>query len=273
MKPMLWFTTAMLVGCSSWPEFGSGGGERQGLMAEPSYLYALDQSRLSGLLAQAEVLDAHVELLKVQGAQRCIPASVQSLEQQGTRVRQQLGAKLAVDAASDLAAYQLLLRQVKQRFDLVRQQTQCVESDHKLAQTEAAFVGPVLLFSVMFETGKAELSLGYQRQLQFIASSVRDCRCEVAVIGHTDAEGTVDANTELATRRVEVVRRSLEQAGLTVSDQLALGEQELLLNLDKSEPHNRRVDLYIRASRVNTKVQSSWLPVNQWQDHGVLPLQ
>lgn len=264
---------ACLSACSSWPDAGAGGGEAGGIIAEPTYLDTLRDKEHAGLLAQSEVLDAHTQLLIVQGANGCVPAAVLQLEQQGLKVRRQLAAGLLADAADDMAVYQHQIRQVRQRFDAVRSQTQCAAAGNRPTpgQSNGVSAAPSL-FTFWFDHDSAELGPGYQRHLQLIVEVIAQCNCQVHIVGHTDQQGLEPANLALAQRRVDAVQQALASRGVQASSQLALGEQEPLLRDQENQVLNRRVELILQPKRTDQAGQDSTssLLIKQWQDAGVM---
>lgn len=265
------FCCCICTGCNTWPEEGPGGGEPYGLISEATYLKVLNHPEQAALLAQSEVLDAHTELMVLQGASLCVPAAIVQLQQHGLKVRNQIAAGLIGDAMDDLAAYQQLIRQVRLRFDIVRRQSQCA-----LATTTSTAQSPqhhaeFALFSVLFDVNSADIGTGYQRHLKLIADVLQNCHCELSLVGHTDTQGDTTANQQLATQRVEKVRQALVQLGVTVATEVAVGEDEPLLQQFADETINRRVDLFIRpvAATAGTAAAASTLLLRQWHDAGV----
>jgi outer membrane protein OmpA-like peptidoglycan-associated protein len=272
----------LLVGCGSWPPASPGGGESTAIIAEPTYLTVLSDQQHAALLAQSEVLDAHTELLVLQGANLCIPAAIVQLQQQGVRTRRQLAGGLMADAADDLARYQHQIRSVRNRFNHVKHQTECAAAGKPAAveSTGSRKEKTVGLFTLLFDTNSAELGPGYQRHLALIAQLLQSCDCELLLSGHTDEQGATDANQRLAQKRLEHVQAALLQLGvmqnLILIPPTAAGEQEPLLPKVAEQALNRRVDLVIRPrSNIDnevTKAKGTGLLLREWQDAGVVQL-
>lgn len=266
--------TGLLTGCSSWPDANPGGGEPMAIIAEPVYLSALKQPEQAGLLAQSEVLDANIELMILQGAIYCIPASILQLQQQGLRVRRQLAAGLLLDAATDLATYQHQIRQVRWRFERIRQQTQCTQFQHEAVIEKASNGQQVSLYTILFDTDSAQIGPGYSQHFAMVAETLKQCDCHVILRGHTDRRGDESANVRLAERRVNAVQLALQHFGVPVSTQLAFGEQEPLLQGAEDELMNRRVEVLILPTSQEKQTEQSQhkLLLRQWQDVGVSQL-
>jgi len=263
---------AGLSACSSWPDSGPGGGEAGGIIAESTYLTALTDKEQAGLLAQSEVLDAHVELMVVQGAERCVPAAVLQLQQQGLAVRRELAAGLLQDVTADLAVYQHLIRQVRQRFYVVRARTGCAQMMSQAPAVQTADSRPLTEFTLLFDLNSAVIGPGYQRHLQLIAELSNSCECQLEIVGHTDQHGEEGTNLELAARRASAVQQALTALGVNAVVRQAEGERAPLLKDAAGQVLNRRVELWLQPKSVNEPpARSTGLRINQWQDAGVLP--
>ena len=275
MRNLMLTLTLLISGCSSWPDSGTGGGDQLHVIAEPTYLSAIKHKRHAALLAQTEVLDAQTQLLIIQGAERCIPAAVAQLQQQGLRVRRQLGGSLFTDASTDLVAYQHMIRQVQWRFDSIKKQTQCsvpapVQNLNQLPVTAA--VQNIALFTVLFDTDSAEIGPGYLRHLELVAQLLKHCQCELILVGHTDQQGDEQSNQILSMLRVDAVESILQRLGINNIKRLASGEQEPLLRQSADQQINRRVDLLVRPLEHTSMVTAESDPVlllRQWNDAGV----
>ena len=101
---------------------------------------------------------------------------------------------------------------------------------------------------------------------------LKQCHCELLLVGHTDQKGDDIANLALSSRRVDTVERLLQQYGVTRIARLANGEQEPLLRQFSDQPLNRRVDLLVRPldeAKQPTPTQDASLLLRQWGDAGV----
>lgn len=273
--PVLSVFLLAVSGCSNWPSASSGGGDHFAIIAEPTYLAAMQHETHVALLAQSEVLDAQTELMVLQGAKRCIPAAIVQLRQQSLKVRRQLGGSLFTDAATDIAAFQHQIRQVRWRFDSIRQQTQCglmSTTEPQVQSTTRALTNHVGLFTVLFDSNSATVGSGYQRHLQLVAELVKECQCELLINGHTDQQGNEEKNLSLSEQRVSAVEIILNGLGVKAINRLASGETEPLLTRFADQPFNRRVDIIILPRAVvNSDISESANPLllRQWADAGI----
>lgn len=70
--------------------------------------------------------------------------------------------------------------------------------------------GRIALYGIYFDTGRAELKPESKIQLDEMARLLTNDRAlKVVIVGHTDTQGTVDANLALSQRRAEAVTAAL----------------------------------------------------------------
>lgn len=104
--------------------------------------------------------------------------------------------------------------------------------------------------SILFETGSSDIrgeSLGLLDRLAFILRRCPDTYFEIG--GHTDAEGTEEANLALSTARARAVVERLVRSGVRYSRIFAKGYGESLPVADNATPEgrarNRRIEFRI----------------------------
>ncbi len=104
--------------------------------------------------------------------------------------------------------------------------------------------------SILFETGSSDIrgeSLGLLDRLAFILRRCPDTYFEIG--GHTDAEGTEEANLALSTARARAVVERLVRSGVRYSRVFAKGYGESLPVADNATPEgrarNRRIEFRI----------------------------
>ena len=114
-------------------------------------------------------------------------------------------------------------------------------------------VGRAVLSDLMFDTGSAQLDDGDFASLQALADYLAAAPdLQVALVGHTDAEGSLDANIALSKRRAGSVReRLIAQYGVNRSQVAAEGMGYLapIANnqTDAGREENRRVEVIITS--------------------------
>lgn len=109
--------------------------------------------------------------------------------------------------------------------------------------------GRIALYGIYFDTGRAELRPDSKPQLEQMAQLLRaDRALRVAIVGHTDNQGSVDGNLALSQRRAEAVVAALVgQHGIDAARLRARGVASfapLASNRsDAGRARNRRVEL------------------------------
>ena len=112
--------------------------------------------------------------------------------------------------------------------------------------------GRVALYGVLFETNQALIKPGSAPTLEQMAKTLKDePALSVFIVGHTDNQGTVDANLALSRKRANAVVESLTgRHGIAPSRLQAHGLANLspaAPNLDESgRSRNRRVEMVLR---------------------------
>lgn len=108
---------------------------------------------------------------------------------------------------------------------------------------------------VLFDAGQATLRPDAEAKLKQVAASIkkRYSDGEIRVYGYTDAEGTTEANKELAQQRAEAVRVWLQSNGvdrgrISVN---AIGEAKPVASnsTEKGKQQNRRVEIVARSTK------------------------
>jgi OmpA-OmpF porin, OOP family len=99
---------------------------------------------------------------------------------------------------------------------------------------------------VTFETNSSELTSAARRQLDIVASALRNDRLveyRFTVEGHADPRGHADSNLRLSQERAESVKTYLMAQGIAEERLQAegRGERELMLPAQPTAPENRRV--------------------------------
>lgn len=133
----------------------------------------------------------------------------------------------------------------------------------KLAQTTAQEVAkehpqllamqpaPPQIFSLQFEPGTSTLTTESQARLvEVIRSAQSRAGGEIVVTGHTDRQGTLEANDALSLRRAQAVRDLLIGQGFKAEliDAVGRGEREPVVPTEDEvvEPRNRRAEVVVR---------------------------
>lgn len=106
-------------------------------------------------------------------------------------------------------------------------------------------------FVLEFEPGSSTLTADSQARLDDIIARARArAGGEIVVTGHTDRQGTVEANDRLSLERARAIRSLLVERGFKpeLIEAVGRGEREPLVPTDDevAEPRNRRAELLVR---------------------------
>ena len=106
-------------------------------------------------------------------------------------------------------------------------------------------------FVLQFEPGRSVLTPASQAQLpEVIARAQARAGGEIVITGHTDRQGSLEANDRLSLERAQAVRALLIERGFTAEriDAVGRGEREPVVPTEDEvvEPRNRRADVLVR---------------------------
>ena len=112
-----------------------------------------------------------------------------------------------------------------------------------------ANTGRIALYGILFDTAKADLKPESKPALEEIAKLLQsDAKLKLRVVGHTDNQGTLDANIALSKRRAEAVNAALASSyGIAANRLSAFGVADLAPVAsntgEEGRAKNRRVEL------------------------------
>jgi OmpA-OmpF porin, OOP family len=106
-------------------------------------------------------------------------------------------------------------------------------------------------FDLYFDVGGTVLTSESQSALDGVVSAaLARSGADITVTGHTDTQGTLERNDELARRRAEEIKLLLARRGFPEAriEAVGRGERELAVPTadDVAEPRNRRVVIVVR---------------------------
>jgi len=121
----------------------------------------------------------------------------------------------------------------------------------RYAQLLALKAVPVERFVLEFEPGTSTLTPDSQSRLGDIIERARArSGGEIVVTGHTDRQGSLEANDRLSLERAQSIRTLLVERGFRpeLIEAVGRGEREPLVATDDevAEPRNRRAELLVR---------------------------
>lgn len=110
---------------------------------------------------------------------------------------------------------------------------------------------PAQRFTLNFETGTSRLTAESTARLSEVMQAARARPGgEIVVVGHTDRQGSLEANDRLSLERAQAIRTLLIEQGFTADrvEAQGRGEREPLVPTDDevAEPRNRRAEVLVR---------------------------
>jgi outer membrane protein OmpA-like peptidoglycan-associated protein len=240
-----------------------------------------ETARVAALKAEDQ---ARLDRERQENAQRAADAQAQSAQAQADAQRAQQQADLAQQqaqleaqqrqaAAQQAAQAQSDANMARQQAETAQQQAQ--QAQQQVAQTRAQLLGQlnqvlqtrdtargliVSMPDVLFETGKADLSMNARERLAKVAGilvAYPDIRVEID--GYTDSTGTVDLNQRLSENRAESVREYLAHQGVPASALSArgFGQDNPVASNDtvSGRQENRRVELVVSGQSIGMLTQ------------------
>lgn len=245
------------LGCSS-PKHGSGGFAEHSLGTflpiEHSFMSKSEQALRLDWESQKHLLD----LLILNGAMECFPASVNEAELREARVLRELMAEMYYDASDLLLVQRNKLAILERRLNTVNAHGTCYPKP-ELSESEQNETKPFDLDALhallnadnQFAINSAELNPKYQQRLRSAAEIIQTLEdYQVRVSGHTDSHGDNTPNMLLSMRRAKRVADFLQANGISSENIVVSYSGEDDPRYLGAAPHqrlvNRRVDIEIK---------------------------
>ena len=116
-----------LTACSNWPIEGLGGmAEHHQQTLSPIFQSGKPLGSEHGLLFDLELTSRHLDMLVLEGAELCFPATVVQAKQRQNRISRELQGNLKYDAANDIIIQRNLLARLERQLDYVKQNDVCI---------------------------------------------------------------------------------------------------------------------------------------------------
>lgn len=170
--------------------------------------------------------------------------------QQSTQFAQQL-----TQTQQELQQNTATLQQEQRRLEEARQQAERARSELRQMEALREEQGRLVINlsgGVLFETGGDQLNALAHNRLDTVARALAAYPDRTIVVeGHTDAQGSDDANRGLSQRRADAVREYLESRGVPPEQirSVGKGESEPIASNDTPEgrANNRRVEIVVEG--------------------------
>ncbi|USH05107.1 OmpA family protein [Grimontia kaedaensis] len=249
----LTFAITVLSGCSAFPDHGQGG------MAEAYHSTispVMPDEPLGpehGLRFEWELGARHLDVLVLEGAELCFPATVLQARRIQDRIVRELHGGLEFDAANDIIIQRATLERLEKQLDAVKRSGACVPASadgYNNASDLAAKIYALLNVDNQFAFNSPEVNPKYMGHLAEAAHLLRDIpQYSLHVTGHADSIGNSTANQKLSLARANQVKRYLQIFGLAPSriTVAAVGSADPLFEGNEPETRlvNRRVSIEV----------------------------
>jgi len=242
-----------LGGCVNWPVGGHGGMAEhyQGTLTPVIPDQPLGPEH--GLRFDLDLARQHLDILILEGAELCFPATVIQARQRQNDITRELYGNLDFDAANNLIVQRKLLARLERQLDYVKQQSVCIlpitEGQEKPGDI-GKHIYDLLNGDNQFSADSPELNPKYVGQLAEAAQLLRNQPgYHLRIIGHPDTLEKPEYNRKLSLQRAKKVGRYLQVMGLPTERILvdAVGPDHPLLATDDKQTHtqqiNRRVSI------------------------------
>lgn len=251
------FCLCLQTGCVAWPEHGFGGLAEQ---RPKNYRTVETDQPLGpehGLRFDLELTARHLDMLVLEGAELCFPATVVQSKIRESRIRRELDGNLDYAAANDLLVQRQLLARLEQQLDYVKKHDICTLPYSNVAQEKpgdtARDISLLLNADNQFAHDSAELNPKYIGRLaEAVQLLKKSSHLHLMVIGYADDSGDVEYNKKLSLARAQKVHRYLQILGIEKSRMTvqALGEKHPLYQ--GKEQHVRLVNRSVTIEVTNS---------------------
>ncbi|MBV1920857.1 MAG: OmpA family protein [Pseudomonadales bacterium] len=251
-----------LQGCSHWPDRGFGGMAEHNIGNISPVMAHEALGPEHGLRFDLELTSRHLDMLVLEGAELCFPATVLQSKQRQRRIAREVVGKLHYDAANDLIVQRGILARLERQLNYVTSRGLCrlpvIQSQKKLTvltpkpeDNNITDIINILNSDNQFATNSSELNPKYIGRLSEAATLLKTSpNIQVDITGHADTEGNSKFNHKLALDRAKMVGRYLNIFGIKNSrihyDEK--GEEKPLYH--GTEPHTRLVNRRVRIELV-----------------------
>jgi outer membrane protein OmpA-like peptidoglycan-associated protein len=217
------FMTAFIIAsslsvsaCVTWPVLGTGGAEHIASTINT------DNSRQSitleqGLFFELELVRRHLDIMILEGAQYCFPATVVQARQRQNRITRELNGDLDLDAANDLIIQRALLIRLEQQLDYATDEKACTppsDNDLLVIEKDIQQITQLLNSGQQFEDQSDVLTQHYTGQLAEASFLLRDFNdLSILITGHIDT--VLDKEQQsLSLARTKMIQRYLQVFGI-----------------------------------------------------------
>lgn len=206
-----------LSACVTWPPLSSGGFAEHTATTIRTDISKQSITPDQGLLFELELAKQHLDMMILNGAKYCFPATVVQADNRHNRIARELHGGLELDAANDLIIQRSVLILLEQRLDYVTEEKACTppSDDHLLVvEKDIQEIAALLNIGQQFEDNSDVLTQDYIGQLAEASFLLRERKgLSIHITGHID---TVSGNDQQAVSlaRTKMIKRYLQVFGI-----------------------------------------------------------
>lgn len=233
----------------------------------PAYPYPADQQVLNRVADAIRIAKIRTEQLNLSGGGDCVPGRIYRLQQLIDRAQREHLSGLNQDALHTLRILDQKINDTEHGLRYLQTRTTCLERKPNPVLTA---IQPLLneIERVNFASDSASLPEKMEKPLLDLARWLNQHPVyRLTIIGHTDTQGTDEANEVLALNRARTLRTFLLNEGVSGYQVRADGHGEhnpVSNNLDdNSRSKNRRIRLsmdYLLESESRSQRIKNWPP-------------
>lgn len=253
LRLILVLSLLLMSGCTPFAEHGRGGGANNYLNTRSTMLEHLQPlGPENGLPFEWELVARHLDMLIMNQAQWCFPATVHQAQQNESRIASELVGGLEIDATNSLIIQRNLLQRLEQQTNDAKRLQKCQPPrDSSLESNDLIFAKEIynLLNSEnQFTFNSVELDPKYIINLS-VASQLlaKNADYKILITGHSDVFSSDTSDNHLARKRAEQVKRYLSIFGLNPNriHIESISPQPPSLSIPQASEHlsNRRVTI------------------------------
>ncbi|WP_394208976.1 OmpA family protein [Enterovibrio calviensis] len=255
--------TALSSGCSMFPDHGQGGMAEHHYSALSPVLADQPLGPEHGLRFEWELSARHLDVLVLEGAELCFPATVLQARRMQDRIVRELHGDLEFDAANDLIIQRAALERLEKQLDAVKHSGACSPPGDISYASSAALateIDALLNIDNQFAFNSPAVNPKYMGHLAEAAHLLRELpQYSLHITGHTDSVGNEAANQALSLARANQVKRYLQIFGIAPSrlTVAAVGANDPLFKGHAPQERlvNRRVSIeLVERSKANNSL-------------------
>lgn len=274
--------SAFLSACSLYPDHGEGGFAEHAIELIDPVSYGQPLGPEHGLMFEFELLRRQLDILVLEGAKMCFPATVVKAKQNQNRIARQIDGGLEYDASNDMLIQREILLRLERQLDYVTKANICEPhpltrhyADNRYEFLEHLHHGEMVHQHPSPALAQAAAKQGKQTADKMALSDIMDLlnadnqfafdseeinpkylgrlakashalqhwpEVDIVIHGHADEMGSSASNLKLSQARAEMVQRYLLIFGIDAERISILAKGESEPYVPGTEPHIRLIN-------------------------------